>query len=172
MSTSTNSIPKAPAAQIVTPEAACSTCKITKKSTDYSSTQWSRRVSTKTKAGGGTGHCRDCIREKDMLRRYDLTKEQFEELLTKQKNICALPHCKKKIDKTNAHIDHDHHTKKVRGLLCMDCNCALGKMGDQVDKLLDVACYLAAATETLSPLMKIRTDHAMKTLVEWYEKHK
>ena len=63
-------------------------------------------------------------------KRRGLTLEQFDLLLEKQNGLCAicgLP----EIDK-NQHgikdlaIDHNHQTNKVRGLLCVKCNRALG----------------------------------------------
>jgi hypothetical protein len=40
------------------------------------------------------------------------------------------------------HIDHDHETGRVRGLLCSRCNTALGYMDDDPTKLRDAADYL------------------------------
>lgn len=57
------------------------------------------------------------------LRRYGLTQAQYEALLIKQKNACAM--CSKPF-KVTPHIDHCHRTKKVRGLLCARCNVGLG----------------------------------------------
>ena len=40
------------------------------------------------------------------------------------------------------HIDHDHKTGKIRGLLCQDCNMALGHLQDsseRIQMLLDYA---------------------------------
>lgn len=43
-------------------------------------------------------------------------------------------------------IDHCHETHKVRGLLCMDCNIALGLMKDDPDRLRALAAYAEAHT--------------------------
>ena len=40
-------------------------------------------------------------------------------------------------------IDHDHDTKKPRGLLCHQCNTALGLLGDSVQTILKLSQYLA-----------------------------
>lgn len=39
-------------------------------------------------------------------------------------------------------IDHDHATGEIRGVLCHNCNVALGLMGDSPDRLRDAARYL------------------------------
>ncbi len=39
-------------------------------------------------------------------------------------------------------IDHDHATKKPRGLLCHNCNTALGLLKDDVQRLENLSQYL------------------------------
>ena len=40
------------------------------------------------------------------------------------------------------HVDHCHETKKVRGLLCHQCNVALGHMNDDPQRLEKAISYL------------------------------
>ena len=74
------------------------------------------------------------------LRNYDITPEQFEELNTYQKGVCWI--CKHVPSSKKLHVDHDHRTGKVRGLLCYRCNVGLGFFKDDIDRLEDAVQYL------------------------------
>lgn len=70
---------------------------------------------------------------------YGITQEQYDVMLTVQRNNCRI--CKEPFKKT-PHIDHCHKTKKVRGLLCGDCNRGLGGFKDKVSVLEAAIAYL------------------------------
>lgn len=55
--------------------------------------------------------------------RYNISPEDFQGMLEAQQGACAC--CFSPFTKT-PHIDHDHTTGKVRGLLCSPCNTGLG----------------------------------------------
>lgn len=82
-----------------------------------------------------------------MLKRlYGITIPQFDEMLIKQKHLCAI--CGFKHDEskksTKLHIDHCHKSKRVRSLLCSRCNKGLGHFKDN-PKLIEAAIqYLKA----------------------------
>ncbi|MFF7299132.1 endonuclease domain-containing protein [Streptomyces sp. NPDC008265] len=40
------------------------------------------------------------------------------------------------------HVDHDHQTGKVRGVLCFSCNAALGQFKDRPDVMRRAAAYV------------------------------
>lgn len=69
--------------------------------------------------------------------RYGIGIEDYEEMIIKQNNKCAI--CKTELVKP--HIDHCHKTKKVRALLCINCNLTLGALErfgvENVQKLID-----------------------------------
>jgi hypothetical protein len=58
------------------------------------------------------------------LRKFHLTREQFFALSAKQNQQCAI--CT--ISSQKLHIDHDHSTGMVRGLLCNRCNSRLAAL--------------------------------------------
>lgn len=58
---------------------------------------------------------------KRTLRRHNMTEEQFNDLLLAQNNRCAICGIILVLTK-DIHIDHDHDTGLVRGLLCNGCN--------------------------------------------------
>ncbi len=69
----------------------------------------------------------------------------FNDLLIRQGGVCAIceqpPRGDWKNNK-NLHVDHDHKTGQVRGLLCPDCNTSIGKMKDSPEMLRKAAEYL------------------------------
>ena len=81
--------------------------------------------------------------------KYGLSIEEFNEMVTRQGNACAV--CKKEesavfngVAKRLA-VDHCHETGKVRGLLCQSCNIALGNVKDNIKTLNNMIDYLNKA---------------------------
>ena len=71
-----------------------------------------------------------------------ITEKEYKELLKKQGNSCALCGNPPPAARVLC-LDHDHKTGKVRGLLCNDCNIALGKFRDNVETLGKAIVYLS-----------------------------
>ena len=69
--------------------------------------------------------------------KYGLTEEEYEKALSASKGKCQIC-CKKR----KLFIDHCHTTGKFRGLLCSQCNSALGMMEDSPDRLKAAQEYL------------------------------
>lgn len=91
---------------------------------------------------------KDIYRNKHMKKLYGLTLDQVREMLKSQIGLCANIACGKEIsidrkhgDKAKAFVDHCHRTGKVRGILCISCNTALGLL-EQTNKVLGLTEYL------------------------------
>lgn len=61
-------------------------------------------------------------------------------MLTSQGGTCAICHGTATVGRLA--VDHCHLTGKVRGLLCTNCNTALGKLKDSKELLLNAINYL------------------------------
>lgn len=79
---------------------------------------------------------------KAKLKRYGLTIEQFDSLKAKQKGKCSICNKVFKTDKRDCHIDHNHFTGEVRGLLCAKCNRGLGMFRDDKEIIKAAIKYL------------------------------
>lgn len=77
---------------------------------------------------------------------YGMTSDQYEALILRQDSRCAICRSDAWSGKGNRpHVDHDHETGIVRGLLCGKCNVAIGNMDDNPDRLRAAADYLEAS---------------------------
>jgi Recombination endonuclease VII len=78
--------------------------------------------------------------------RYNLTRDQYDELIKKQENRCSIcgnsPNLEGPINQRCLSIDHCHKTKKIRGLLCQLCNRGLGLFRERQDFLEKALQYL------------------------------
>ena len=72
--------------------------------------------------------------------RYNITVNCYDKLLTDQKGKCKI--CGTKPRKRKLAVDHCHESGKVRGLLCIKCNTAIGKLGDTYEGVMKAAKYL------------------------------
>ena len=79
-----------------------------------------------------------CYKPHEYIRRkLKLSDEQYIELMKHEVcQACGQDFGKKKC------IDHCHITEKVRGVLCHNCNTALGLIGDNVQTLSKLIQYL------------------------------
>ena len=81
-------------------------------------------------------------KKRRLKREYDITLDQYNEMLDAQDGRCAV--CGIVFVGTKPpHIDHDHVTLKVRGLLCAQCNSGLGQFKDSPIILRRALAYLA-----------------------------
>jgi hypothetical protein len=79
-------------------------------------------------------------REAHLIHRYGLTLADKTQMYADQGGRCA--GCLREIPfDWRTCVDHDHVTGTVRGILCSECNMALGLMGDSSARLFLLAMY-------------------------------
>lgn len=81
-------------------------------------------------------------KENDRLRRaYGFSFIEYNTLLAIQGGTCAICHkpdpCGRRLS-----VDHSHETGRVRGLLCLHCNRAIGLVQDNPETLRSAADYI------------------------------
>jgi hypothetical protein len=105
-------------------------------------------------------------KERNLWRWYGLTMKDFESLFLKQGSMCPICLCKSPEGKNPWHVDHDHKTGQVRGILCSPCNLMLGHAKDNPQTLRAAIVYLTckpwynglAETARLSLASSIRAN--------------
>lgn len=135
--------------KMLLPTRLCRVCKIEKNrdefSPDYRSNsqiqsmckscnrEWARNDRLKNK---------DKYRHRDLKRNYGITPTQYHGMLIEQNGVCAI--CKQPEIRKNGwlHVDHNHRTMLVRGLLCGNCNTGIGKFGENISFLENAIRYL------------------------------
>lgn len=75
---------------------------------------------------------------------YGLDSERYAELQNFQGNKCAICNRKWPEEIKEICVDHDHRTGKVRGLLCHNCNRALGHFSDDTERMEKAIQYTKA----------------------------
>lgn len=126
----------------------CNRCGLTKPDCEF--------VKNRATRTGFHIHCKPCHLEqtresarkhhgsesqRQRKRRYGLDNPQIAWMVLEQGGGCAL--CSAV---TATHVDHDHRTGRVRGVLCFNCNNALGHCDDDPMVLEAAADYLEGHT--------------------------
>lgn len=79
---------------------------------------------------------------------YGITIEEYDVLANAQGNCCAICGRNSSADQYGVlHVDHDHKTGAVRGLLCGRCNRGLGQFEDVPERLEKAVTYLKGFTD-------------------------
>jgi len=79
---------------------------------------------------------------------YGLTSAAYQELLVQQGGVCAICRGPETVVDyrtgrvRHLHVDHDHETNRIRGLLCHACNLGVGNFRDDVTRLRRAVDYL------------------------------
>jgi hypothetical protein len=83
----------------------------------------------------------DRIKDHVLKQKFGITKADYDAMFAAQNGGCAV--CSKPCKSgRRLAVDHCHETSKVRGLLCMNCNNALGRVNDNIEILRNMIKYL------------------------------
>jgi hypothetical protein len=74
-----------------------------------------------------------------LSRTYGLSLEEYDVMAAEQDNRCAICNTE---TKGRLCVDHCHATGKVRGLLCVNCNIAIGAFRDSTINVAEALNYL------------------------------
>ena len=112
----------------------CSRCHIDKNVTEFGP--------KKSNKNGLEARCKACRAKIERTNKYKLSESEIEQMSQKQNHCCAICSAPQSSFKNKLAIDHCHKTGKVRGLLCSNCNHALGKFKDKISILKKAIEYL------------------------------
>jgi hypothetical protein len=102
---------------------------------------------SKRSVNGFREQCRSCVSEYNrtrgwanhIRRKYGMVPEDYHRMFDEQDGRCLICEIE---TKEKLHIDHDHATGVIRGLLCTNCNRALGHGQDDPEILRKLADYV------------------------------
>jgi Recombination endonuclease VII len=136
----------------------CTSCRQVRDVADFA-------IRTDTKVPRVRSHCRVCLtanataknRESHddaqvywwsrSIAKYGLTPDEWVALFAGQGNRCAI--CG--VDANGMkrfHVDHDHETGQVRGILCTKCNVGIGALRDDPALVFQAYLYLSRAVQS------------------------
>ena len=87
---------------------------------------------------------KDYRRNDNLKRKYGITLDDWNNMFDEQKGCCAICTKHQSQMKQRLHVDHCHESGKVRGLLCTQCNTALGLFYDNTDIIYSAIKYLGS----------------------------
>jgi len=83
-------------------------------------------------------HIKKVARNNSLKRKYGITHDAYNMLYERQEGKCAICGNPENL----LHVDHNHTTGKVRGLLCNNCNGGIGFLNDDIKILEQAIKYL------------------------------
>jgi len=112
---------------------------------------------------GYATYCKACrkiqLRDIHLMKNYGLTYEQKQDLIRGSSGSARSVWARRP-----DHVDHDHKTGKVRGVLCFNCNSGVGKFFDNSHRLRRAITYLEESSwepfEVLTPRFLVEVDVA------------
>lgn len=93
------------------------------------------------------------VKSYNLMSRFGFDIETYDEILDIQGGGCAI--CGQQDEDEYLHVDHDHETGRVRGLLCGPCNRGLGLFADSQERLVKAAGYLLSGEKVVQRVGRI-----------------
>lgn len=110
-----------------------------------------KRSFEKYRTDEGLERRKEQSRARNLMNKFGITIEQYDNLLAKQKGCCAICDRPAESFSTRLAVDHNHATKEIRGLLCTYCNHrVIGRHRDG-DLLRRMADYVDGGTGWFVP---------------------
>ena len=82
-------------------------------------------------------------RKYELSKKYNLTEQEYQDMLVKQNGCCAICGTDTPTGKWKVFaVDHNHETGQVRELLCNECNRGIGLLKDNPELLMKAAQYI------------------------------
>ena len=125
----------------------CNRCKKDKKLEDFFKSKKTKSGYKTTckiceKQGATNKYSSEYFKNKDLIRKYNITLDEYKVMLKQQKHSCKICGVHEKHCDRSLAVDHCHETNNVRGLLCAKCNIGLGYFRDRQEFLLKAVEYL------------------------------
>jgi hypothetical protein len=123
------------------------------------------------------------LKEYGLQRKFGISLDDYNKISENQGGVCAIcssAHSKTK--RSGLHLDHNHETGTVRGLLCFHCNTGLGHFKDNIEFLKSAILYIVkssksdrdifgrSAMSTISYRQQIQFRRVLRLGKEEYEK--
>lgn len=99
------------------------------------------------------------FRGKALRLNWGLSWEGYSKILASQKGRCAICSSSDPKGRGRFHVDHNHMTGKIRGLLCTSCNLILGHSNDNPSVLFSAVEYLHKHSSIESISLNFREDN-------------
>jgi nitrate/TMAO reductase-like tetraheme cytochrome c subunit len=87
------------------------------------------------------GSCKTCQQDAYYLKKYNVTRTELNKMKSDQNGQCKI--CQSSLGSRGIHLDHNHETGHIRGLLCPNCNKGIGLLKDDPTACTRAAVYLA-----------------------------
>ena len=130
----------------------CSRCKTEKSENEFTPSKQNKRgkdswcyvckraSSKRWQQNGGA----EVQRAYHLKRKYNISLEEYDAILAAQNHSCAICGTRTPAGVGRFHVDHDHATKRVRGLLCHGCNRGIGYLRDDIFLLAEAIKYISS----------------------------